>query len=72
MSDPQHRTSPHRGVRRVSRRATAVVAGTLGAALALTGCTPPATEAPADPDYTLTQENESMSPDGASVCAVSS
>jgi len=63
MSDPQHRTSPHRGVRRVSRRATAVVAGTLGAALALTGCTPPATEAPADPDYELTTQTDAPSGD---------
>ncbi|MDR6905488.1 peptide/nickel transport system substrate-binding protein [Agromyces sp. 3263] len=63
MSDPQHRTSTHRGVRRVSRRGTAVVAGILGAALALTGCTPPATEAPADPEYELTAQTDAPSGD---------
>ena len=50
MTTPTTRTSRSR----VARRVTAVVAGCLGAALALTGCTPPAPEADAEVDYELT------------------
>ena len=58
MSNPLHRTARPRAARRV-----AVVAGTLGAALALTGCTPPETEAPADVDYELTAQTDAPSGD---------
>ena len=59
MSTPATRTSRPRA----ARRAAAVVAGCLGAALALTGCTPPAPEADADVDYELTAQTDAPSGD---------
>jgi peptide/nickel transport system substrate-binding protein len=66
MSDPQHRTSRLRpSGRRVARtrRLTAVVTVTLGAVLALSGCTPPAPETSAHPDYELTAQTDAPSGD---------
>ena len=59
MTTPTTRTSRSR----VARRVTAVVAGCLGAALALTGCTPPAPEADAEVDYELTAQTDAPSGD---------
>jgi len=59
MSNPRIRTARPRAARRVA----AVVAGSLGAALALSGCTPPAPEAAADVDYELTAQTDAPSGD---------
>lgn len=59
MSTPTTRTSRPRAARRVA----VVVAGCLGAAVALAGCTPPAPESDADPDYELTAQTDAPSGD---------
>ena len=59
MTTPATRTSRSP----VARRVTAVVAGCLGAALALTGCTPAAPEADAEVDYELTAQTDAPSGD---------
>ncbi|KRE31443.1 ABC transporter substrate-binding protein [Agromyces sp. Soil535] len=58
MSNPRTRTDRPRAARRFA----AVVAGSLGAALALSGCTPPAPEA-AQVDYELTAQTDAPSGD---------
>jgi len=59
MSHALYRTPRPRAARRVA----AVIAGTLGAALALTGCTPPEPEAPVTADYELTAQTDAPSGD---------
>jgi peptide/nickel transport system substrate-binding protein len=59
MSNPRSRTARPRAARRVA----AVIAGSLGAALALSGCTPPAPEADAEVDYELTALTDAPSGD---------
>jgi len=59
MSNPRTRTA----FQRAPRRAAVVLAGCLTAALALTGCTPPAPETDTDVDYELTARTDAPSGD---------